>query len=123
MTHSISGARRGGVIRAVSLGVAIASLSAGSVLAGPHGGGGAGLGGMSGVNGNFGGMSSSHMSTLGRDHTNGPGAIDRDFGADRASDRSHASLKTNLSSNSVSSTDRDHGRDRASDRAHRHGKH
>jgi len=122
MSHRISVTLRSGAIGVASLGFAIASLSAGAVLAGPHGAG-ASLGGSSGVNGNFGGASASHISASGLAHTNGPAASDRDFGADRSSDRAHSSTsKTNSNSNSPSSTDRDHGQDRAADRAHLHGK-
>ena len=125
MSAYISAAPRRAFTRALALGVTIVGLSAGPLLAGPHGGGGgAGVGGMSGVNGSFGGMSASHMSTMGMAHTNGPNAADRDFGMDRASDRSHASVsaKSTLNSNAPTSADRDHGRDRAADRAHQHGK-
>jgi hypothetical protein len=106
----------GAFARALALGVTIVAFSAGPLLAGPHGGGG--------MNGNFGGMSASHMSAMGLAQTNGPNSADRDFGLDRASDRAHADLsaKSTLNSNGSTAADRDHGRDRASDRAHLHGK-
>ncbi|HEX3363739.1 hypothetical protein [Phenylobacterium sp.] len=124
MSDHISAAPRGAFVRALALGVTLVGLSASPLLAGPHGGGGAGAGGMSGVNGNFGGMSAGHMSAMGLAQTNGPNATDRDFGADRASDRTQASVKAKSTSNSnaPTSADRDHGRDRAADRAHLHGK-
>jgi hypothetical protein len=49
-----------------------------------------GQGGMSGVHGNFGGQSSTHMSVNGQTHTNGPNAIDRDFGVVHARRRMSA---------------------------------
>jgi hypothetical protein len=49
-----------------------------------------GSGGMSGVNGNFGGQSSSHMSVNGQTHTNGQNATDRDFGVIHARSRMSA---------------------------------
>jgi hypothetical protein len=49
-----------------------------------------GQGGMSGVHGDFGGQSSSHMSVSGQTHTNGPNATDRDFGVIHARSRMSA---------------------------------
>jgi hypothetical protein len=49
-----------------------------------------GSGGMSGVNGKFGGQSSSHMSVGGQTRTNGPNAVDRDFGVVHARSRMNA---------------------------------
>ena len=122
MTRYISADLRGGPVRALTLAMAFAGLAAGPLLAAPHGGGGPGLGGMSGVYGNFGGLSASHMTSAGMMHTNGLGASDRDFGRDRASDRTSTSgsARSMLSSNRLGAADRDHGRDRAADRAHRH---
>ncbi len=49
-----------------------------------------GQGGMSGIHGDFGGQSSSHMSVSGQTHTNGPNATDRDFGVIHARSRMSA---------------------------------
>ena len=49
-----------------------------------------GQGGMSGVHGDFGGESSTHMSVNGQTHTNGPNATDRDFGVVHARTRMSA---------------------------------
>jgi hypothetical protein len=49
---------------------------------------GGSVGGSSGVNGDFGGRSNADISAQGRANTNGPNAADRDYGADRAQDRS-----------------------------------
>jgi len=49
-----------------------------------------GQGGMSGVHGDFGGQSSTHMSVKGQTHTNGPNATDRDFGVVHARSRMSA---------------------------------
>lgn len=108
---------RGRIVRALAVACALTGLAAGPSLAGPHGGGG-----MSGMNGGFGGRSAGEMSAMGLSHSNGPAAIDRDFGMDRASDRPGARLGGNLAQNSngFHATDRDHGADRAADRAHRH---
>ena len=43
--------------------------------------------GQAGMNGRFGGQSNANIGTQGRLNTNGPGASDRDFGADRSADR------------------------------------
>jgi hypothetical protein len=96
---------------AVLLGI---SALAAPALAGPGGGHGAGMGGGmgGGVGGGFGssmgsaqmssgiavtrpttpsgGMSSGNMSTEGAANTNGPSAMDRDTGLDRAEDRANA---------------------------------
>jgi hypothetical protein len=73
-------------LAATSAGIAgvLAFLPASQALA--HGGGG-----MSGANGNFGGQSSSHISSEAVIHSNGPNATDRDFGVVHA--RSHMSAK------------------------------
>jgi len=60
------------------------------------------------------------MGSAGMRNTNGPGAADRDFGTDRASDRRVASTRSMANSNGLNAVDRDRGRDRAADRAHRH---
>lgn len=68
----------------LSLAGALAVMPAGAGWA--HGG----PGGMSGVHGNFGGQSSSHMSARGAARTNGPHAVDRDFGIIHARSRMSA---------------------------------
>jgi hypothetical protein len=88
------------------LGTAL-SLSISPVLAQGRGGGGhvgggvgagigagnaagnANIGGQSGMNGRFGGQSDAKVSAQGRANTNGPNAMDRDFGSDRAADRAN----------------------------------
>jgi hypothetical protein len=99
----------------------LAGLAAAPVLAGPHGGGASGMGGMS--SGALGGQSAGHMSSMGLANTNGLTSADRDFGSDRASDRRNAMAGSHsaLTSNGVNGLDRDRGKDRAADRAHRHG--
>jgi hypothetical protein len=52
---------------------------------------GASIGGSSGQNGAFGGRSSSHISAQGSANSNGPNAVDRKFGRDRALLRMNAS--------------------------------
>ena len=77
------------------LGFAGASVATPSLARGGIGGGvsaGAGAGGfgantMGSTNGHFGGLSGSHISTQGSANTNGPNALDRDTGLDRAQDR------------------------------------
>lgn len=52
-------------------------------------------------------------------NTNGTKSPDRDFGKDRAADRTGTKSKSSLNSNGVKSTDRDKGLARAADRRHR----
>jgi hypothetical protein len=66
--------------RLISL-IAITTFAAASVAAHAHGGGGARAGG------DFGGLSTSHISTEGLRNTNGPDAHDRDKGRTRSEDR------------------------------------
>jgi len=96
-----------------------------------------GVGGMSGANGRFGGMSDSHISTQGSLNTNGPNATHRDFGLDRAHERANANADldtksadadastTNTAradnSNGPSAIDRDYGYDRGQDRMNKNG--
>lgn len=125
MRPDISSRPRGRLARTIAIAGALTGLAAAPALAGPHGGGGGpGMGGMAGLHGDFGGLSASHMSAFGLANTNGPAAMDRDFGKDRASDRSRMRLNARSASisNGLHAADRDRGRDRASDRAHRHGK-
>ena len=53
-------------------------------------GGGFSVGASSDVHGNFGGRSRSHISVQGSAHTNGPNALDRDFGVVHARSRMSA---------------------------------
>ena len=71
--------------RLISL-IATATLAAASVAAHAHGGGG-GMGGGTKAGGDFGGLSTSHISTEGLRNTNGPDAHDRDKGRARSEDR------------------------------------
>jgi hypothetical protein len=125
MRFEISTGRQGRA-RALAIACALGGLLGGAALAGPHGGGpavgGMPTGGMSGVNGGFGGRSAGNVSPMGLANRNGPGAVDRDFGRDRAEDRRSAMARGHsaLTSNRVNGVDRDFGRDRAEDRAHRH---
>jgi hypothetical protein len=64
---------------------------------------------------NAGGDSAAHMSGEATANSNGPHAVDRDHGKDRAGDRAHH-VKTNANSNGKKAVDRDKGRDRAADR-------
>ena len=78
-----------------------------------------------------GGESDLNISAQGRANTNGPNALDRDFGRDRAEDRGsqlaqnhklarksrkHNGGQSSANTNGPSSSDRDFGRDRAEDR-------
>jgi hypothetical protein len=138
---------KGRIGRDLALAVALAALSAGPSLAGPHGGGGgmgpSGRGG--GGMGGFGGASASHISARGMAHTNGPNAADRDFGAKRAADvggrghasnharrhgsrggaggqsASHMSAQGLANTNGPNAADRDFGAKRAADRANPNG--
>lgn len=71
--------------RIVMAGGVAAALAFPASLALAHGGG------MSGTNGNFGGQSSTHVSSEAVMHSNGPNATDRDFGVVHA--RTHMSAK------------------------------
>jgi hypothetical protein len=70
---------------AIAIGLAAAPVAFVATPALAHG-----QGGMSGVHGDFGGQSSSHMNVNGRAHTNGPNATDRDFGVVHARTRMSA---------------------------------
>ncbi|MBI3516076.1 MAG: hypothetical protein HY060_18745 [Proteobacteria bacterium] len=65
-----------------------AGALAGWLIMVPAGSGFAAGGGHGSSAGGFGGSSSGHISEQGRANTNGPNAADRDFGRDRAADRS-----------------------------------
>jgi len=64
---------------------------------------------------NAGGNSAGNMSGQAIANSNGPHALDRDHGKDRAGDRAHH-VKTNANSSGKKAVDRDKGRDRAGDR-------
>ena len=70
------------------------SMGGGMGASSSHGGttnhSGAGTTNNSSTNSGFGGNSSTHISTQGAANTNGPNAVDRDFGKDRAEDRANA---------------------------------
>jgi len=125
MRFDNSTGRHGRGVGALAIACAMGALAGGAAWAGPHGGGGPAMGGMSGVNGGFGGRSAPAVSAMGRANSNGPAAVDRDFGRDRASDRRSAMAggHSALVSNGVHGLDRDRGADRAADRAHRHHRH
>lgn len=74
---------------AAAFAVALSALPGTAVLAQPGGNhsGGMGMGGMSGMHGDFGGQSVGHVSSQGIQNSNGPNGSDRDFGFDRAQDR------------------------------------
>jgi len=69
--------------RLISL-IATTTLAAASAAAHAHGGG---MGGGAKAGGDFGGLSTSHISTEGLRNTNGPNAQDRDKGHARSEDR------------------------------------
>ena len=102
---------------AVSL-LGATALSAEPGLARPGMGGGGGLGmgasmggfsthSMGGVNGQFGGSSGSHISAQGSANTNGPNAVDRDTGLERAQDRMSDEGKTHNKASANQTTDND----------------
>ena len=103
-----------GIVFTTLLGFAVAAIATPSLARGGIGGGvsaGAGAGGfgantMGSTSGHFGGLSGSHISTQGSANTNGPNAMDRDTGLDRAQDRmsdkgvAHNKAKSDHSSDS-----------------------
>ncbi len=103
---------------------AVLSLAAGPVLAQGRGnsgniganvgvGAGANMGGQSGLNGNFGGNARANIGAQGQMNANGPAAADRDFGRDRAEDRSSSGANAGTDANVLGSLNADHSSERA----------
>lgn len=88
----------------ISVVVSLAALSAGSLASAAGQGGGA-----------------SHGTGAGMTNSNNIKATDRDFGKERAADRTKVKTKYKaaLNSNGTKSNDKDKGKDRAADRRHR----
>ena len=85
MTHQ-SGRKPGYVISTLAI-AGLLALGTASGFAQGRSGHGGGMGMSGAASGNFGGQSSGRMAAQGMANTNGPNAINRDFGRDRAEDR------------------------------------